>query len=131
MSYLQSFPFDKLKIDQSFVQDLTATEGSKLIVRAIVNLGNNLGMQTTAEGVETIAQFNQAAAEGCNEVQGHFVSEPVSATQVLSVIFKYRNGMQENLHRIDCPSLERPIREIADLNAIQPLSILTAATKEV
>ena len=88
-------------------------------------------MQITAEGVENIAQFNQAAAEGCNEVQGHFVSKPVSATQVLSVILKYRNGMQENLHRIDCPSLERPIREIADLNAIQPLSILTAATKEV
>ena len=101
LSYLQSFPFDKLKIDQSFVHDLTATEGSKLIVRAIVGLGNSLGMQTTAEGVETIAQFNQAAAEGCNEVQGYLLSKPVSAAQVSSVIFTFRNGMPETLHSID------------------------------
>lgn len=89
LSYLQSFPFDKLKIDRSFVHELTSTEGSKLIVHAIVSLGKSLGMQITAEGVENIAQFDQAAAVGCDEVQGHFLSEPVAESQVPSVIRKF------------------------------------------
>jgi EAL domain-containing protein (putative c-di-GMP-specific phosphodiesterase class I) len=54
-----------------------------------VSLGKSLGMQITAEGVENIAQFDQAAAEGCDEVQGYFLSEPVSAPQVSSVIRKF------------------------------------------
>nr|WP_244553374.1 EAL domain-containing protein [Nitrobacter vulgaris] len=102
LSYLQSFPFDKLKIDQSFVHDLTSTEGSKLIVRAIVSLGKSLGMQITAEGVENIAQFDQAAAEGCDEVQGFFLSKPVSAPQVSSVIRKFerRRGTSRSSRKL-------------------------------
>ena len=58
LSYLRSFPFKKLKIDQSFVRDLTATDDSSmLIVRAIIGLGKSLGMRTTAEGIETIEQI--------------------------------------------------------------------------
>ena len=96
LSYLRSFPFDKLKIDQSFVRDLTATEGSKLIIRAIVSLGKSLGMRTTAEGVQTVAQLNQVAAEGCDEIQGYFLSKPISATQVPSVILKFRTGLKKD-----------------------------------
>ncbi len=96
LSYLRSFPFDKLKIDQSFVRDLTATEGSKMIIRAIVSLGNSLNMRTTAEGVQTIAQLNQVAAEGCNEVQGYFLSKPIPATEIRPVIHKFRNGIKKN-----------------------------------
>jgi diguanylate cyclase (GGDEF)-like protein len=96
LSYLRSFPFDKLKIDQSFVRDLTATEGSKLIVRAIVSLGKSLGMRTTAEGVETIEQFNQMVAEGCNEAQGYLFSRPVPATGIASILMAWRTGLRKD-----------------------------------
>ncbi|RTL49533.1 MAG: EAL domain-containing protein [Bradyrhizobiaceae bacterium] len=94
LSYLRSFPFDKLKIDQSFVGDLTADEGSKLIVRAIVSLGKSLGMRTTAEGVRTIQQLNDVAAEGCSEAQGYLFSKPVPDTEIGSLILKWRDGFR-------------------------------------
>ena len=53
LSYLRNFPFDKIKIDQSFIRDLPGKEDSVAIVRAVVGLGSSLGMTTTAEGVET------------------------------------------------------------------------------
>ena len=96
LSYLRSFPFDKLKIDQSFVRDLTDAEGSRVIIRAIVSLGKSLGMRTTAEGVQNIAQLNYIAAEGCNEVQGYFFSKPVAASEVPSVIRTCRNRLKKD-----------------------------------
>ncbi|MET3912894.1 diguanylate cyclase (GGDEF)-like protein [Bradyrhizobium sp. S3.3.6] len=104
LSYLRSFPFDKLKIDQSFVRDVTATKGSKLIVRAITSLGKSLGMTTTAEGVETIEQLNQMKAEGCNEAQGYLFSRPVPATELASTILSLRNGLK-SLKRSDWANL--------------------------
>ena len=77
LSYLRSFPFDKIKIDRSFVRDLTAAEGSKMIVRAIINLSKNLGMVTTAEGVETDEQLDMVRSEGCDEVQGYLFGRPM------------------------------------------------------
>jgi diguanylate cyclase (GGDEF)-like protein len=77
LSYLRSFPFDKIKIDRCFVADLSgAGEGSLAIVRAVANLGQSLGMATTAEGVETREQAQKVLAEGCTEMQGHFFSPP-------------------------------------------------------
>lgn len=99
LSYLRSFPFDKLKIDQSFVRDATTVSGSKLIVRAITSLGKSLGMTTTAEGVETIEQFNQMKAEGCNEVQGYLISRPVPAIDVAATILALRSGLKRNHRR--------------------------------
>jgi diguanylate cyclase (GGDEF)-like protein len=96
LSYLRSFPFDKLKIDQSFVRDGTATNGSKLIVRAIISLGKSLGMTTIAEGVETIEQLEQMRAEGCNEAQGFLFSRPVPATEIASTILALRNGLKRD-----------------------------------
>jgi EAL domain-containing protein (putative c-di-GMP-specific phosphodiesterase class I) len=77
LSYLRSFPFDKIKIDRSFVRDLSAAEGSKMIVRAIINLSKNLGMVTTAEGVETNEQLELVRSEGCDEVQGYLFGRPM------------------------------------------------------
>jgi EAL domain-containing protein (putative c-di-GMP-specific phosphodiesterase class I)/PAS domain-containing protein len=71
LSYLRSFPFDKIKIDQSFVRDLEQGGGSEAIVRAIAGLGANLGIGTIAEGVETRAQLERLVAFGCTEMQGH------------------------------------------------------------
>ncbi|WP_024508439.1 EAL domain-containing protein [Bradyrhizobium sp. ARR65] len=96
LSYLRSFPFDKLKIDRSFVRDATASSGSKLIIRSVISLGKNLGMTTTAEGVETIEQFNQLGAEGCNEAQGFLISRPVPATEVPGVLLALRNGLKRD-----------------------------------
>jgi diguanylate cyclase (GGDEF)-like protein len=77
LSYLRSFPFDKIKIDRRFVSDLSDTaEGSLAILRAVANLGHDLGMTTTAEGVETEEQVSKVRAEGCTEMQGYFFSPP-------------------------------------------------------
>jgi diguanylate cyclase (GGDEF)-like protein len=96
LSYLRSFPFDKLKIDQSFVRDANATNGSKLIIRAIISLGKSLGMKTIAEGVETIEQLNQMKAEGCDEAQGFLISHPMPATEIASTILALRSGLKRN-----------------------------------
>jgi len=82
LSYLRKFPFDKIKIDQSFVRDLASRPESMAIVRAIAGLGNSLGIATTAEGVETPDQLVAVKAEGCTEVQGFLFSAPQPASQI-------------------------------------------------
>jgi diguanylate cyclase (GGDEF)-like protein len=82
IGYLRSFPFDKIKIDKSFVRDLLVDEGSLAIVRAIAGLGVSFGMTTTAEGVETEEQVRCLRLEGCIEVQGYLYSRPVPAEQI-------------------------------------------------
>jgi diguanylate cyclase (GGDEF)-like protein len=82
LSYLQSFPFDKLKIDRSFIQNLLTRPGASAIVRAITELANALGMETTAEGVEESAQLTELRSHGCSSVQGFLFSEPISAAAV-------------------------------------------------
>jgi len=80
LSYLRAFPFDKIKIDQSFVQDLSNRGDSLAIVKAVIGLGRSLGMTTTAEGVETEDQLDLVRAQGCSEVQGYFFSPPLPAS---------------------------------------------------
>jgi diguanylate cyclase (GGDEF)-like protein len=86
IGYLRSFPFDKIKIDQSFVRDLLVDEGSLAIVRAIAGLGVSFGMTTTAEGVETEEQMRCLNLEGCVEVQGYFYSKPVPTSEIAGVL---------------------------------------------
>ncbi len=71
LSYLRAFPFDKIKIDRSFVRDLSDSGGSTAIVRAVAGLGLSLGISTTAEGVETDEQLAWLRREGCTEMQGY------------------------------------------------------------
>ena len=97
LSYLRSFPFDKIKIDQSFIHDLTTTEGANAIVRAITGLGNNLGMRTTAEGVENEAQLDWLRAEGCSEVQGYYFSRPVPARDIATVLARWDRSAMANV----------------------------------
>jgi len=77
LSYLQRFPFDKLKIDQSFVRDLESRPDSLSIVQSIATLGRNLRMVTTAEGVETKAQLDIIASAECTEAQGYYFGRPM------------------------------------------------------
>jgi diguanylate cyclase (GGDEF)-like protein len=76
LGYLRSFPFDKIKIDQSFIRDLSMNKDSLAILRAVVGLGRGLGVVTTAEGVETQSQLEVLRAEGCTQGQGFFFSRP-------------------------------------------------------
>ena len=77
LGYLRSFPFDTIKVDQSFVQRLGVTRDAEAVVRAVVMLGRSLGMAITAEGVETAAQAAKLNLEGCDHLQGYLFSPPV------------------------------------------------------
>ena len=86
LSYLRSFPFDKIKIDRSFMRDLKSKGDSIAIIKAVIGLGQSLGMSTTAEGIETEEQLEAVRAQGCNEVQGFLFSPPVSASAVIQML---------------------------------------------
>jgi len=79
LNYLRSLPLDKIKIDKSFVQDVLDDEDDATIVRTIIQLGKNLGMQVIAEGVETREQEAYVIAQGCHEGQGYLYSKPLPA----------------------------------------------------
>jgi diguanylate cyclase (GGDEF)-like protein len=98
LSYLRKFPFDKIKIDQSFIRDLSDKPDSIAIVRAVVGLGSTLGIATTAEGVEAPQQLLQLRNEGCTEVQGYLYSRPLPATELGALLksFNSRRGRAVN-----------------------------------
>jgi diguanylate cyclase (GGDEF)-like protein/PAS domain S-box-containing protein len=84
LSYLKRFKVDKLKIDKSFVQDITTDPDDKAIASAIISLASSLGLRTIAEGVETPGQLAWLRMQGCDEAQGYFFSPPVSATELVA-----------------------------------------------
>ncbi len=86
LSQLHSFPFDKIKIDRSFVTDHADVAGQNAIIRAITALGVSLGMSTIAEGVETADQLARIRGEGCTSVQGYLFSRPVPVGEVAALI---------------------------------------------
>ncbi|WP_158094274.1 putative bifunctional diguanylate cyclase/phosphodiesterase [Erythrobacter donghaensis] len=86
LSYLRSFPFDKVKIDRSFVEDLGTSTNGHAMIRAITMLAGALGMETLAEGVEDIAQFEVLEREGCQNIQGYLFSRPVAADAVAGLL---------------------------------------------
>ncbi|MCP3446908.1 MULTISPECIES: EAL domain-containing protein [unclassified Bradyrhizobium] len=77
LSYLQAFPFDKIKIDRAFIINLGRNPQSAAIVRAVIDLGHGLEMSIIAEGVETIDQLAFLAREGCDGVQGYLLGKPL------------------------------------------------------
>ncbi len=79
LSYLKSFPINTLKIDRSFIHDVTSSSDSAAITRAIIAMAQNLNMDVIAEGVETHEQVDFLRAEQCNTMQGYFFSSPVPA----------------------------------------------------
>jgi diguanylate cyclase (GGDEF)-like protein/PAS domain S-box-containing protein len=81
LSYLKKFKINKLKIDQSFVRNITDDSEDKAIVSTIINLASSLGLRTIAEGVETAGQLAYLRLQGCDEVQGYYFSKPLPAEQ--------------------------------------------------
>ncbi|MBV8913012.1 MAG: EAL domain-containing protein, partial [Acetobacteraceae bacterium] len=86
LSYLRRFPFDKIKIDQSFVRGLGEQDDWSAIIRAIIGLGRSLGMAVNAEGVETAEQLEVLRAEGCGEVQGYLFSKAQPAGAIADLL---------------------------------------------
>jgi diguanylate cyclase (GGDEF)-like protein len=92
LSYLRSFPFDKIKIDRSFIADIDRNTDNAAIIRAMANLGASLGIDTTAEGVETEEQLAMIRQYGCTEIQGYLISIPLPARDALAMIEKRAPG---------------------------------------
>ena len=90
LSYLRSFPFDKIKIDRSFIKDVERDRDSASIIRAIAGLGASLGIETTAEGIETEEQLDLVRRAGCTEMQGYLVSRPLPACDLPALMARYR-----------------------------------------
>jgi len=92
LAYLQSFPFDRIKIDRSFIKDIADGVGSLNIVRAMAALAKGLGMETTAEGVETSEQLDTVKSEGCTEMQGFLFSHARPADELEKLFFEVSEG---------------------------------------
>ena len=90
LSQLKRFQIYKLKIDQSFIQDVEHDSNDRAIISAIVRMAQALGIQTTAEGVETQAQLDFLREQGCDEAQGYWFSKPVPAAQISELLRSYR-----------------------------------------
>ncbi|MCW5716862.1 MAG: EAL domain-containing protein [Bauldia sp.] len=85
LSYLRTFPFSKIKIDRSFIADLVFRPDCAAIVRAVIALARDLGIRTTAEGVETEEQLDLLREEGCSEGQGYLFGRPMTAADVTTL----------------------------------------------
>ncbi|WP_052129364.1 putative bifunctional diguanylate cyclase/phosphodiesterase [Sphingomonas sp. 35-24ZXX] len=95
LNYLRSFPFDKIKIDKSFVNDLASDHSARAIIGAITTLAGALGMETIAEGVEDSDQLEALRSQGCTNIQGYFFSRPVAIDHVDAMIATMRYARKD------------------------------------
>ncbi|MBZ8131689.1 bifunctional diguanylate cyclase/phosphodiesterase [Afifella sp. IM 167] len=95
LSYLRSFPFDTIKIDQSFVREKCNDGSGMAIVRAAAALGKSLGMTTVAEGVETMEQMRLVAEAGCTDFQGYLISRPLPASEIDAICATHEDRARE------------------------------------
>jgi diguanylate cyclase (GGDEF)-like protein len=92
LSYLQKFPFDTVKIDQSFVRSSDTRQECAAIVRAVAALGKSLGLATIAEGVETPEQLERVRSAGCSAVQGYLTGRPLWPGDAKALVQKHPTG---------------------------------------
>ena len=91
LRYLKRFPLDRLKIDQSFIADVTTNPDDAAIVRAVISLGHSLGLELVAEGVETEAQIGWLRRERCDQIQGYYFSQAVPAAAFERLLVESRS----------------------------------------
>jgi EAL domain-containing protein (putative c-di-GMP-specific phosphodiesterase class I) len=85
LSTLRAFPFDKIKLDRSFMSELDGSPQSKAIIRAVLALGESLAIPVLAEGVETMEQLSFLREQGCGEVQGYLLGRPKPEAEKVAV----------------------------------------------
>jgi EAL domain-containing protein (putative c-di-GMP-specific phosphodiesterase class I) len=94
-SYLKILPIDKLKIDKSFIEDISEDSKSSDIVKAIIAMGKSLKLTVITEGVETQEQIDFLKKNGCNYIQGFYYSNPVPASQIQSLLISENQNIKE------------------------------------
>jgi predicted signal transduction protein with EAL and GGDEF domain len=97
-TYLRRFPVDTLKVDKSFVHEITEDSDGTTIVNAMINIGKSLKQRVVAEGVDTRSQLDFLQRHGCNEGQGYYFSHPITAEQVEKL---FNTEVQEGVVRAD------------------------------
>ena len=120
LGYLKRFPFSQLKIDRSFITDVTSDPDSASLTRSMISIGHNLGIQVIAEGVENAEQLGFLRAAGCDELQGYFYSPPLPPQACLHFL------QEDSLFRLPSDILDKRLRyllivddEPAILSALQ------------
>lgn len=98
LTHLKRFPVHHVKIDQSFIRDLETDREDAAIVSAVINLGQSMGMEVTAEGVETAGQAARLKAMGCDQAQGYFYAKPMIATRVPWLISNWSQPMTASIN---------------------------------
>jgi diguanylate cyclase (GGDEF)-like protein/PAS domain S-box-containing protein len=109
LAYLQRFPFDKIKIDRSFVRQLGGRPNTRAIVRAMVQLGRSLAVPICAEGVENATQLDLLRDEGCQEAQGFYFARPVPAAEVADLLRSWAAGGHEGRRDRSVARREAPV----------------------
>jgi len=82
LSYLKRFKFDQLKIDRLFVQDIENSPDDLVLVKAMINMGQSLGLEVVSEGIETQENFETLTILGCEKFQGYWINRPMPASEV-------------------------------------------------
>jgi len=103
LSSLKLLPFDRLKIDRSFVQDLQHDADARALCRAIIAMGRSLNMEIIAEGVETYEQLAFLREEGCDEMQGYLIGAPMSADEMAMELSAHAKGVLARMHAVGMP----------------------------
>jgi EAL domain-containing protein (putative c-di-GMP-specific phosphodiesterase class I) len=88
LAYLKRFPFDSVKIDQSFVRGIPQSKDDEAIVEAIIAMAHSLQLKVVAEGVETREQYDFLRAHNCDQIQGFYVSKPIPSSEILMLLYK-------------------------------------------
>jgi EAL domain-containing protein (putative c-di-GMP-specific phosphodiesterase class I) len=96
LSYLKDFPFSTIKIDRSFVHDLSVDSSNLAIIKAITTLGKGLNLQIVAEGVETEQLKTLLEALHCNYMQGYFISRPLNAVDATNLLLSSLNNLSSS-----------------------------------
>jgi diguanylate cyclase (GGDEF)-like protein len=100
LAYLKKLPVNEIKIDKSFVIDMGQDSSDEVIVHSTIDLGHNMGLQVTAEGVENEAIMEKLIILGCNMAQGYYMCEPCNAENLTKWFFKSQWGMRANINRV-------------------------------